>query len=95
MASDTAYETKWRQFRQLRLAWWGSFAIFLACLFFAGSTLSLISTLAWGILSGVAAFWPCPLCGGRVGYIPLGPFMILWPFDGWCTTCSRMLFLRR
>lgn len=92
MTTSIATEKKWKQYRQMRLLNWASFAVAAACIFLGSGTAIVLSLVVWGALSFAAAFWPCPFCGGRVGYIPLGPFVMVWPFGGWCTTCGRRLF---
>ena len=95
MTDNVAAEMKWKQYRQMRLLSWAAFATAIACFFFGNGTAIVLSMTAWAVLSLAAAFWPCPICGGRVGYIPAGPFMIIWPFGGWCTTCGCRLLPRR
>jgi hypothetical protein len=95
MASDSAAETKWRQYRQMRLFFWAVFFAAVTLFALGNGTTMLFAFLVWVAVSVAVAFWPCPLCGGRVGYIPLGPLMLLWPFGVWCTTCRRRLFRHR
>jgi len=95
MATDPADETKWRQYRQMRLFFWAAFSAAIAFILFGSGMAMLFAFLIWAVLSAAVAFWPCPLCGGRVGYIPLGPFIFLWPFGGWCATCGHTLFRQR
>lgn len=92
MTIDSTGQIRWRQYRQMRLFFWTVFLAVIAFAVFGGDMGPLYAFFVWAVVSAAVAFWPCPLCGGRVGYIPFGPFMILWPFGGWCTTCHRKLF---
>lgn len=92
---DPADPIEWRQYRQMRLFYWAAFSAAVAFVVFGSDDKALIALVVMAVLSMGVAFWPCPRCGGRVGYIGLGPLMMLWPFGGWCTTCSRKLFGRK
>jgi hypothetical protein len=95
MTGNGAAATKWRQYRQVLLGFWSLFAVSATCIFLGTDTAIVASLVTLGVGSFAVAFWPCPHCGERVGYIPVGPLMLLWPFGGWCTTCGRRLFLQR
>ncbi|MGN6150414.1 MAG: hypothetical protein ACTHOH_00195 [Lysobacteraceae bacterium] len=82
----------WVAYRRMLWAWWALTAALVASLLFDAS-IELRFALAafWGALGAAAAYWPCPLCGRRVGVI--GKFFVLpVPFPGWCLSCHRRLF---
>ena len=94
MKNTAATHNHWKQYRAARIFIWVLLTSFIASVIFLSDASVIIAGAIWAVFSFAMAFWPCPLCGGRVGYIALGPFMAVWPFGGWCTSCRQRLFLR-
>jgi hypothetical protein len=93
MAKDSA--VIWRQYRQLRFVWWAVLCCFGLSLFADDASIPLVVGGVWAIFSAAVAYWPCPVCKARVGYVGVGPFRLLWPFGGWCMACNSRLFLAK
>ena len=89
------HSKKMQQFRWIRAGWWILFAGFITSCFTLGAAAGLVLGVALAVASIAVAYWPCPVCSGRVGYISVGPLFTLWPFGGWCWSCGERLFARR